>query len=221
MKLSEYLAIKFRGKAKALTKTEADLLGIVWPPKKGWWKQYANVEITPEMAATITADLAKRYSEPAMPGKRRKRAHNLRGLQALNSGPVKIIRVNVPAVEAPKKKMPAQYRGPYIDPNSDEFLQSYQWRTLRFDVIAKYGNACQCCGATPNAKQGITINVDHIYPRRTHPHLALDMSNLQILCNVCNHGKSNRHAIDFRPSEESDGLEEYSDESISERLRNF
>ncbi len=81
--------------------------------------------------------------------------------------------------------------------NSVEFLQSYEWRRLRMEVIKKYGARCQCCGATPN--DGITINVDHIKSRRLHPELALDINNLQVLCNPCNHGKGFKDETDWRP----------------------
>jgi 5-methylcytosine-specific restriction endonuclease McrA len=219
MNVLQYLQKKYSmAVPTAITNAEAKIFGIPTPLTRGWLAKHGSTEITPEMNRKLISAMEKRGKHKSQKTKRLAKA----GVDALigKSGPVTIIKANMPR-NISVTKAPAQYRGPYIDPNSDEFLQSYQWRTLRFDVIAKYGNACQCCGATPNAKQGIAINVDHIYPRRTHPHLALDMSNLQILCNVCNHGKSNRHAIDFRPSEESDGLEEYSDESISERLRNF
>lgn len=83
-------------------------------------------------------------------------------------------------------------------PHSDDFLQSYEWRRLRIEVIKEQGARCQCCGATP-ATDGIVIHVDHIKPRKTHPHLALVKSNLQVLCNVCNHGKGNWDTTDWRP----------------------
>ena len=79
---------------------------------------------------------------------------------------------------------------------SSKFLESPEWRRLRMDAIEKYGNRCQCCGATP--KDDIVINVDHIKPRRLFPELSLDITNLQILCNVCNHGKGNRYSTDWR-----------------------
>jgi hypothetical protein len=82
---------------------------------------------------------------------------------------------------------------------SNEFLKSYEWRILRMEAIVKHGNRCQCCGASP--ADGITvINVDHIKPRKTHPELALVLDNLQILCSVCNHGKSNWDTTDWRTS---------------------
>lgn len=63
-------------------------------------------------------------------------------------------------------------------------------------VLTKRGARCECCGATP--KNGIAIHVDHIKPRRKYPELALEESNLQILCEVCNHGKGSWNETDWR-----------------------
>lgn len=77
-----------------------------------------------------------------------------------------------------------------------EFLESFAWRKVRMEALLKYGPKCMCCGATP--KTGAVMNVDHIKPRRTHPELALDLDNLQILCGDCNHGKGNWDTTDWR-----------------------
>ncbi len=79
---------------------------------------------------------------------------------------------------------------------SDEFLTSWEWTKLRYIVIQKYGRKCLCCGLTP--ADGIKINVDHIKARSTHPELALEESNLQVLCNLCNKGKGAWDSTDFR-----------------------
>jgi 5-methylcytosine-specific restriction endonuclease McrA len=79
---------------------------------------------------------------------------------------------------------------------SSAFLESYEWRRVRMQAIKKYGSRCQCCGATP--ADGAVMNVDHIKPRRLFPQLALDIDNLQILCNPCNHGKGNWDMTDWR-----------------------
>ncbi len=42
------------------------------------------------------------------------------------------------------------------------------------------------------------MHVDHIKPRRKYPELALSRSNLQVLCNLCNHGKGNWDETDWR-----------------------
>lgn len=80
--------------------------------------------------------------------------------------------------------------------NSDAFLASYEWRVARMKVLKRDGARCVCCGATPD--DGLKMHVDHIKPRKTHPELALDLDNLQVLCEVCNHGKGNWDSTDWR-----------------------
>jgi hypothetical protein len=82
-------------------------------------------------------------------------------------------------------------------PQSNGFLESYEWRRIRMVVLKRDGARCACCGAT--AADGVKMNVDHIKPRRLFPQLALDESNLQVLCEVCNHGKGNWDQTDWRP----------------------
>ena len=82
---------------------------------------------------------------------------------------------------------------------SAEFLSTYEWRRVRMQALKLYGTTCQCCGASK--AQGATINVDHIKPRKLFPHLALDITNLQILCNECNHGKGNWDMTNWREKE--------------------
>lgn len=79
---------------------------------------------------------------------------------------------------------------------TDHFLTSYEWRKLRMEALKKYGPKCMCCGATPAT--GAVMNVDHIKPRKLFPELALELSNLQILCHECNHGKGNWDQSDWR-----------------------
>jgi 5-methylcytosine-specific restriction endonuclease McrA len=77
------------------------------------------------------------------------------------------------------------------------FYTSRSWRYLRMTVLVKRGNRCECCGASP--KEGRRIHVDHIRPRSRYPELELDESNLQVLCDDCNLGKSATYTTDWRP----------------------
>lgn len=77
-----------------------------------------------------------------------------------------------------------------------DFLKSFEWRRVRMDVLEKRGARCECCGR--GAKDGASINVDHIKPRGRYPELALDQNNLQVLCGDCNHGKGNKYQTDWR-----------------------
>lgn len=119
------------------------------------------------------------------------------------------IRAAVSKLEAPKARpvrlTPAPVAKPASAPRVDvatkDFLQTYEWRRVRMLAIKKYGPVCQCCGASP--KTGAVMNVDHIKPRRIFPELALDVDNLQVLCNECNHGKGNWDMTDWRPANEA------------------
>ena len=82
---------------------------------------------------------------------------------------------------------------------ADSFYRSYQWRKLRVEALeanrARYGMlACECCGMIDAAP----FHVDHIYPRSTHPELALDPDNLQVLCDDCNIGKGTDFTTNWR-----------------------
>lgn len=78
-----------------------------------------------------------------------------------------------------------------------DFYSSRAWKILRYQAFERYGNKCACCGAKPS--DGLTMHVDHIKPKSKHPELALDIENLQILCEDCNVGKINQWETDWRP----------------------
>lgn len=82
--------------------------------------------------------------------------------------------------------------------DNDEFYSSREWRELRVRVLEKYECKCMMCGRSPKL-HGIVIHVDHIKPRSKYPELALTFENLQILCDDCNLGKSNKFSTDWRP----------------------
>jgi 5-methylcytosine-specific restriction endonuclease McrA len=79
---------------------------------------------------------------------------------------------------------------------SKSFLRSKEWKELRRKVINTYGRRCMKCLTTP--KNPKMTHVDHIKPRKTHPELALDFDNLQVLCCRCNKEKGNKHSTDYR-----------------------
>lgn len=71
---------------------------------------------------------------------------------------------------------------------ADTFYNSWEWKRIRYQVLKERGARCSICGAdNTNAR----IVVDHIKPLRQYPELALEKSNLQVLCDDCNKGKSN------------------------------
>lgn len=60
---------------------------------------------------------------------------------------------------------------------------------LRFQVLSRYGFTCCLCGAT--AKDGVRIEIDHIDNNATNN----ELTNLQVLCNLCNKGKSDSEGM--------------------------
>ncbi len=90
-------------------------------------------------------------------------------------------------------------REPELAETADQFYRSYAWRKLRVAVLEanreRYGMlACECCGMVKVQ----SFHVDHIYPRSTHPELALDPDNLQVLCDQCNIGKGTAYTTNWR-----------------------
>ena len=67
---------------------------------------------------------------------------------------------------------------------------SKAWPALREAAFSVFGHTCKACGA--KVAQGIKLHVDHIKPIRDYPELALDLSNLQVLCETCNMKKGAR-----------------------------
>ena len=153
----------------------------------GWIELARSCQLYAESKSQARAVLAKRF----------------KGVWSSWQADSKNIRIRKTPRSAPKKSRAPKYLINGIDPISDAFLLSYEWRRVRMTVLKKYGSRCQCCGASP--EDGIKIHVDHIKPRRIFPSLALDPDNLQVLCEVCNHGKGNWDMTDWRPSEDAEG----------------
>ena len=87
-------------------------------------------------------------------------------------------------------------------PTADEFYRSYGWRSLRIATLEANrkrhgGLRCECCLAGTTGRW----HVDHIHPRSSHPELALEPANLQVLCEDCNLGKGDRYTTDWRCDE--------------------
>jgi 5-methylcytosine-specific restriction endonuclease McrA len=83
-----------------------------------------------------------------------------------------------------------------------EFYASWEWRTLRMQVIKEFGARCKCCGATPGdvdiSGKPVRIVVDHIKPISKHWELRLSKDNLVPLCDECNQGKGAWDETDWR-----------------------
>lgn len=109
--------------------------------------------------------------------------------------------IPLPKFEKPKgkkKRKNSAKRKKISKLDNDCFYNSKEWRKLRVRVLEKYECKCMMCGRSPKV-HGVVIHVDHIKPRSRYPHLSLVFENLQILCEACNLGKSNRYTTDWRP----------------------
>ena len=202
MNLTEYL--EKRG-SKTLGIKEAGIIGVPFPLQRNWAKTYKNF-LVPEdafiahkemqlqkrdkkknkkttLSKSIIAVAKEKYPDllGSLTSKKVKKYNFQNQKKAKVSFPVNIT------------KYPENNK---INVNADEFLTSYHWRKIRMEVLIRDGRKCACCGATPAT--GAVMNVDHIKPRRFYPELALEITNLQILCGDCNHGKGNWDETNWR-----------------------
>ena len=76
-----------------------------------------------------------------------------------------------------------------------EFYRSPEWHMLARRIKDKRGRKCECCG---DQYPKVKICTDHIKSLRTHWHLRLEASNMQVLCDVCNRHKGSHITADFR-----------------------
>jgi len=66
-------------------------------------------------------------------------------------------------------------------------------------VLRVNDGRCELCGRNKHQlPPGEYLNIDHIQSRRARPDLALDVTNLAVLCSADNAGKGNSYADDWR-----------------------
>jgi 5-methylcytosine-specific restriction endonuclease McrA len=175
------------------------LLEVGWPPIKGW-KKYVIGQDFPEHILSLFVAYGK--ERPRGEVKKSMREKGKQDYLKIHCKTGKKKRAKESYI---RKCGPVTIRKPgiedraYFPPETDAFLTTYEWRRARMSALKKYGARCQCCGATP--ADGLRMHVDHIKPRKLFPHLALNTDNLQVLCEVCNHGKGNWDMTDWRPAE--------------------
>lgn len=77
-----------------------------------------------------------------------------------------------------------------------DFCKTREWQALRFRALQKSNGCCVLCGRSHRV-DGVKLHVDHIKPKSRFPALAMDLTNLQVLCEDCNLGKGNRDTTDW------------------------
>ena len=77
---------------------------------------------------------------------------------------------------------------------SPAFLQTPEWGRVRYDALRANDGRCELCGRSKHQlPPGEHLNVDHVRSRRARPDLALEVTNLAVLCSADNAGKGNRY----------------------------
>ena len=188
--VTDYLRDRF-SRSNALTRREAELIGLKWPLKSGWVSRFANVQIPDDKVEQLKAladGKMNKNSFERLERKERNRLNKLVKAGAMSRADADIeIKAFAPAPEPKKPKKVAT--------SNDGFYMSREWRDVRYKALVKHGAVCHCCGASRS--DGKKLHVDHIKPRSKFPEFALDPENLQVLCDACNIGKGDGEAITF------------------------
>ncbi|WP_239255406.1 HNH endonuclease [Listeria ilorinensis] len=79
------------------------------------------------------------------------------------------------------------------------FYKSGPWKRVRQDVLERDNYECQECKRSGRVTTKVTtelvkLDVDHIKDLEHYPELALDLDNLETLCQVCHNRKHHRFA---------------------------
>ncbi|MBU2979710.1 HNH endonuclease [Alteromonas sp. C1M14] len=138
-----------------------------------------SVDVTYELAGKMTRKTYKSYSRAIT---------SMRKWFEKNDGRAIIYRFNSkPEVIETLCQLPVSAK------SETSFYQTRAWRTLRLTVLRESDGLCTYCGS--GIQHGSVMHVDHIKPRSKYPHLALDISNLQVLCEDCNFGKMDNESL--------------------------
>ena len=98
--------------------------------------------------------------------------------------------------ERSKARLPRPSASAMSRNEKEEFYGSREWKEARYEALRRCGGRCACCGARGGS--GTVLHVDHIKPLWTNPELALELPNLQVLCESCNIGKGAKDKTDWR-----------------------
>lgn len=196
---------------------ELAALGVPWPPPRGWKKELMKKREKILQAARKKAGMPQlpkvdviryvcdRLRVPMPPSWDLRYKLMREWAMPESSAPVVNVKHFQPIKPPQPTSLPVPVRGEarrrrkaVERAQRDEFLLTYEWRRLRMEVLKERGRRCECCGIVPSAENGAVVNVDHVKPRKLHPELALEKSNLQVLCDACNHGKGNWDETDWR-----------------------
>lgn len=105
-----------------------------------------------------------------------------------------------------KGRIRVDLMGKVVRRRSDNHLRrlsiSAAWKRVRYRALLRSKGKCELCGR--GKAQDAILNVDHIKPKAHYPHLALNIDNLQVLCEECNNGKGAWDVTDWRTQNNSE-----------------
>lgn len=84
----------------------------------------------------------------------------------------------------------------YSSTKAKAFYHSDEWQFLRYKALQEAKGKCCLCGRS--VKDGIKLNVDHVVPLSVSWGLRNRLENLQVLCDDCNLGKSNKDITSWK-----------------------
>jgi 5-methylcytosine-specific restriction endonuclease McrA len=186
------------------TKETLAMLGVPWPPPRGWAKkikrgQWPLPEPHCEQVAASHRELQKHFQAKEDARKLARRQRRLERRKAARN----------PSPPPPKSCQPVLVtQASFVA--SKAFLATPEWKRVRYEALRRNDGRCECCGA--GRREGVVLNVDHIKPRRKYPHLALDVDNTQVLCSSCNVGKGNRDQTNWKAKNDSRAAEVEADQ---------
>jgi len=111
---------------------------------------------------------------------------------------VKVYPIGTPGKPYSKRKKRRKNKPHKKKRSINKFYSTDAWIKLRYQALKLSDGKCELCGRTGKETR---LNVDHIKPRGKHPELKLKLSNLQVLCWVCNKGKGWEDETDWRTDE--------------------
>lgn len=199
MILTNEILNKAETRKGGFTKKQLAIIGVSWPPPKGWKKKRLGDHFPEKTLRDFLGVKVLKSKEQI-----------LNPMSKPDDWAWKPQNEDVPEIKTKKGKLSKnkgknkKKRKDLYKKDDNWFYNSRTWRELRVRVMERYDCKCMMCGRNPKT-HGIVIHVDHIKPRSKHPQLSLEFSNLQLLCEDCNMGKGNKHETDWRPySKEAD-----------------
>lgn len=105
---------------------------------------------------------------------------------------------------------------PIVETKADRafFYGSQEWRAKRQEILVRDNYECLWCKEEGNVttQAHSILEVDHILELKDRPDLALDSSNMRVLCKECHNKRHKR--FNYRPKKKREKLDSKFPESF-------